>query len=186
MIRRATVADSRAIAEIGVRGWQAAYRGILPKGFLAGLSIAARETAWRAILEADPDGAAPAWVAERDGAVEAFLSSGPPRDNDVPRPAAEVYAIYVLPAAWRHGLGRGLMRTAIRHWNAAGTTTLVLWVLERNERGRAFYEATGWRPDGGRQTVELGGIATVEIRYRWYYDAVGQSAVVAIRSGRHG
>lgn len=164
-IRPARVADARAIAEIGVLGWQSAYRDILPHQFLAGLSVAAREVAWRAMLEADPEGAAPAWVAERDGRTIGYLSSGPPRDDDVPLPAAEVYAIYVLPKAWRSGTGRLLLTAAVDHWRSFDTTTLVLWVLERNARARAFYEAMGWRPDGCRQTLELGGTSTIEMRY---------------------
>jgi hypothetical protein len=39
------------------------------------------------------------------GQVVGFVSSGPPRDEDVPLPAAEIYAIYVRPQSWRHGLG---------------------------------------------------------------------------------
>jgi GNAT superfamily N-acetyltransferase len=168
IIRRAVAGDARAIAEVGVKGWQAAYRGLLPDDFLAGLSVTARETAWRAMLEADTQGDAPSWVAEVDGDVVAFLSSGPPRDEDVHRPAAEVYAIYVLPTAWRGGIGRALMKTAIAHWRAARIDVLVLWVLEENAQGRAFYESVGWRPDGARQTIALGGVTTIEIRYRYH------------------
>jgi GNAT superfamily N-acetyltransferase len=165
-IRRATVADARAIAEIGVLGWQAAYRGLLPHDLLAGLSVGPREVAWRSMLESDPEGAAPAWVAESDSRVVGFLSGGPPRDEDVPLPAAEVYAIYVLPEAWRRGVGRALLTTAVEHWRARGATTLVLWVLEANARGRAFYEALGWRADGHRQMLTLGGSQVPEVRYR--------------------
>jgi GNAT superfamily N-acetyltransferase len=165
-VRRATAADARAIAEVTVLGWQAAYRDILADGFLDGLSADAREVGWRAMLEADEDGRTPAWVCEMDGRTVGFLSSGPPRDDDVPLPAAEIYAIYVLPEAWRGGFGRALMSTAVDHWRARGTMTLVLWVFEANTRARTFYEAAGWQPDGGRQTLELGGVSAVEVRYR--------------------
>jgi GNAT superfamily N-acetyltransferase len=165
-IRRATVADARAIAEIGVLGWQAAYRDILPDDLLASLSVAPREVAWRSILESDPEGAAPAWVAEGDGRVVGFLSSGPPRDDDVPLPAAEIYAIYVVPEAWRRGAGRALLNTAVDHWRTRSAATLALWVLEANARGRAFYDALGWQADGRRQEIDLGGLATPEVRYR--------------------
>jgi L-amino acid N-acyltransferase YncA len=165
LIRRATAADARAIAEIGVLGWQAAYRGFLPHDFLAGLSVAPREVAWRAVIESDADNGAPAWIAERDGRAIGFVTSGPPRDEDVPLPAAEVYAIYVLPGTWRSGAGAALLATAVNHWRALGTTTLVLWVLEANIQGRAFYEALGWQADGHRQEVDFGGFTRTEIRY---------------------
>ena len=100
-IRRALPADARAIAEVAVRGWQTAYRGLMPDEFLAGLSVAGRAAAWREMLDRDADGGIPAWLAERDGRAVGFVSSGPPRDEDVPLPGAEVYAIYVLPEEWR-------------------------------------------------------------------------------------
>jgi GNAT superfamily N-acetyltransferase len=165
-IRRAATGDARSIAEIGVLGWQAAYRGLLPDDFLAGLSVDARAVAWTMVLEADDDEASPAWVAERDGQVVGYLSTGPPRDEDVPLPAAEVYAIYVLPAVWHSGLGRALLAAAVAEWRARDAGRLVLWVLEGNTRARAFYEALGWAGDGARQQIYLGGFPATEIRYR--------------------
>jgi GNAT superfamily N-acetyltransferase len=165
-VRRARADDAGTIAEIVVRGWQAAYRGILPGGFLAGLSVAAREVAWRSILESDGQGAAPAWIAEVEGRAVGFVASGPQRDEDVPLLTAEVYAIYVLPEAWRQGVGRALLETAADHWRGGGAATLVLWVFEANARGRAFYTALGWHADGALRQVELGGVSITEIRHR--------------------
>ena len=165
-VRRAGAADARAIAEITVRGWQAAYRGIFDDSFLDGLSVDAREMGWRAMIEADEDGRTPAWVCEAGGRTVGFISGGPPRDDDVPLPAAEVYAIYVLPEFWRGTTGRALMDTAVDHWRSLGASAVVVWVFEANARARSFYGAMGWQTDGGRQTLELGGVAAVEIRYR--------------------
>ncbi len=185
-VRRATANDARAIAEIVVRGWQVAYHGILPNDFLAGLSVAAREVAWQARLDSpvaergpgdaadgatasDADAAAagaPTWVAEQAGRVLGFVASGPPRDEDVPPPAAEIYAIYVMPGEWRSGLGHALLTTAVDYWRERGTTTFVLWVIEANVHGRAFYEAMAWRPDRAYQAIDLGGFTTIEVRYR--------------------
>ena len=49
---------------------------------------------------------------------------------------------------------------------ARGAATLVLWVLEANVRGRAFYEALGWEADGTSQPLDMGGFAIREVRYR--------------------
>ena len=179
MIKHALPADARAIAEIGVRGWQEAYRDILAPDFLAGLSVDAREIAWRSMLEGDEDGKAPTWLAERDGRPIGFLAAGPPRDEDVPLPAAEIYAVYVLPEAWRSGVGRALLTAAVAHWRAEGVEALTLWVLESNARGRAFYEALGWSPDGARQSVEIGGTATLEVRYHFTAPPAGGRTPIA-------
>jgi GNAT superfamily N-acetyltransferase len=166
LVRRATPGDARAIAEVVVAGWQAAYRGLMPDDFLDSLSVAGREAVWAEVLTRDADGGAPAWLALIDGRAVGFVSSGPPRDDDVPRLAAEVYAIYVVPAAWRRSVGRNLLETAADHWRDIGTDTLVLWVLEDNQPARHFYEAMGWRSDGGRQLLEVAGTRLFEIRYR--------------------
>ena len=170
IVRRAAADDAREIAEIGVAGWRAAYRAILPAGFLAGLNAAAREIAWRVRLESDEAGGEPSWVAEREGHVLGFVASGPPRDEDVPVPAAEVYAIYVLPEMWRGGAGRAMLTTAVDDWRRRGAATMVLWVLEANSAGRAFYEAMGWQPDGTHQQVDFGAFQAPEIRYRLQLD----------------
>ncbi len=165
LIRRAVVGDATSIAEISVAGWRAAYRGLLASDFLAGLAVQPRAVAWAAMLESGMDASSPAWVAERDGRVIGYASTGPPRDDDVPLPAAEVYALYVRPEAWRAGCGLALLTTALAEWRQRGAETLVLWVLEDNARARRFYEAVGWAADGSRQEVDLGGIAASEVRY---------------------
>lgn len=165
-IRDATAADARAIAELTVAGWRAAYRQILPDDYLDGLSVDARETGWRAFLEASDGAGTAAWIAMRDGRAVGFASGGPPRDDDAPPDAREVFAIYVDPRAWRTGAGRLLLGRAADWAAQQGARQMLLWVLERNDPARAFYEAMGWRPDGGRQLIELHEASAVEVRYR--------------------
>jgi len=165
-VRRATATDARAIAEINVTGWQAAYRGLMPDAFLDSLSVEHRERAWRARLESGTDAGDPAWVAEIGGEPVGYLVSGTPRDDDAGATAAEIYAVYVRPDTWRSGAGRRLMDTAVDEWWRRGATTLLLWVLEGNRRARAFYEALGWVADGSRKTYDMGGFTTLEVRYR--------------------
>jgi GNAT superfamily N-acetyltransferase len=128
------------------------------------------------MLDRDTDGGVPAWLAERDGRAVGFVSSGPPRDEDVPLPSAEVYAIYVSPEAWRRGIGRSLLDRAIACWRERGATQLALWVLEGNAPARAFYEAMGWRPDGARQQLRIAGTSLAEIRYRLEIGALSRNS----------
>jgi GNAT superfamily N-acetyltransferase len=165
-LRRAAPADARVIAELAVSGWRAAYTAILPADYLAGLSIDARETAWRHMLDPTGGREMSAWIAELDGVPAGFVSCGPPRDADQARPTAEVYALYVRPDLLGRGAGRALLDRAVGHLRKDGAADLVLWVFEANSPARAFYEAMGWRPDGARQELDLGGTRAIEVRYR--------------------
>jgi hypothetical protein len=44
--------------------------------------------------------------------------------------------------------------------------TAVLWVLAGNRRGRMFYEACGWKPDGADRAESLTPYSLPEVRYR--------------------
>jgi RimJ/RimL family protein N-acetyltransferase len=41
----------------------------------------------------------------------------------------------------------------------------VLWVFEENARARAFYQRQGWRDDGVRKVLGIGGDRPLEVRY---------------------
>jgi ribosomal protein S18 acetylase RimI-like enzyme len=163
-LRHATPADAKAIATVHVRTWQAAYRGLVPQDFLDGLSIPRRETWWREELSVTPNERMP-WIAESDTGIAGFVSVGASRDPDADARTGEVYAIYVDPDCWNRGIGRNLLQHGTRDLKGAGNGKATLWVLASNDRARTFYEAAGWRTDGGTQTIELGGSSLVEVRY---------------------
>ena len=66
--------------------------------------------------------------------------------TDITTVIYDLKVLYVDPLVQRHGLGRALAAAAIDHARTTGAEHLSLWVAERNEPARAFYEATGWRP----------------------------------------
>jgi len=154
MIRLATLADARAIAELHVASWRAAYVGILPPAYLEGLSVEEREAGWRSRLAAGRQ----VWLA-RDG----FAAAGSSRDDDATAGDAEIYAIHVHPASWRRGVGRDLLAAACA---ALAPAPITLWVIEGNARARAFYQAAGFRLDGGRKEKRFGDTLVCEVRYR--------------------
>jgi GNAT superfamily N-acetyltransferase len=163
VVRPALPGDASAIARIHVRSWRAAYAGIVPQPILDGLSAQRRAEFWLdAIANTTND---PKWVVERDGRILGFAATGPARDDDLPPQSGEVHAIYVDPDAWSTGLGRALFATAVEDLAGRGFGGLVLWVLTDNARGRRFYEAAGWRPDGTRRVLDFGGTPIEEMRY---------------------
>lgn len=62
-------------------------------------------------------------------------------------------ALYVLPENWGTGVGSQLHDEAVRRIRTSGCPEARLWVLERNEQARRFYEHRGWRLDGRRRSV---------------------------------
>ncbi len=152
-IRAAEPADARGIAEVHVASWRWAYAGDLPQQVLDALSVDEREGMWSDVIS---DPAASIAVADEDGRVAGFASTGATRDADAPASTGELFAIYLAPEAAGRGVGRALLDRAERGFREAGFDRATLWVLASNDRARRFYERAGWRWDGttGNHQVE--------------------------------
>lgn len=165
LCRPATAADVPAVAAIRIRSWQAAYRGMVPAGYLDALDPAAELERWRGRELTGQH------VAEAGGRVVGWLSVGPYRADpgeEVPGPACgEVRAIYARPEAWGQGVGRALLAYGLAELDRAGLDPVLLWVLEGNSRARRFYEKAGFAPDGPVVGFEVGGATLPEVRYRY-------------------
>ena len=169
MIREASIEDAAAIADLHVRSWQVAYRGIVPDAILDGFSIASRRDFWTRTIRraaADPSEEARIWVIEETGLVRGFAATRPSRDEDATPGTGEVNSIYLAPEAWGRGLGATLLAQATDDLESRGWAPLVLWVIEANAGARRFYERAGWQPDGARQPIDFDGVFVDEIRYR--------------------
>ncbi len=164
VVRPAVIDDAQAIAEIHVRSWQAAYRGLIPSAFLDALSIEQRTGAWRQRLEGDASGTL---VAEEGGAVLGWASICASRDDDTRSSTGELWAIYVAPGQWRRGVGQRLWTDAEGGLRRAGYSEVTVWVLQDNAPAIAFYRTNGFVADAGiEKTASIGGAALVEIRLR--------------------
>ena len=64
------------------------------------------------------------------------------------RPVGEIHELVVHPAHWGHGLGGQLLEAGLAHIRARGLRRAGLWVGEKNDRARAFYERHGFRAVG--------------------------------------
>lgn len=164
-VRFAGPADAWAVAEIHVLAWQTGYRDLLPDSLLGAMSVAGRLPRWQEWLsEPTPR----TRVVEQNGTVLGWLTIGPQRDADVdPATVAEIYALYVHPAAWRLGCGAALMAAVLTDLAGQGYAETSLWVLRANSRAIGFYEHFGFRADGAAK-IETGASGAVfdEIRYR--------------------
>ena len=106
-IRAAQPPDAAAIATVHVDSWRTTYKDIVPDDVLAALSYEQRTHMWRHILSQSLPTSF-VFVAEApSGQVIGFASGGPERGGD-PDYTGELYAIYLLEAYQRHGLGRAV------------------------------------------------------------------------------
>jgi ribosomal protein S18 acetylase RimI-like enzyme len=161
-VRAASSDDCRAVAEVHVASWQAAYAGILDSAFLAGLSIDRREDSWRQILSA---GESELLLGFAGSSLAGFASFGPSRDPDAPAARAELWALYVHPRSWSTGAGRELWQAAHARLQSQGFSSVSLWVLKRNIRAIRFYAAAGFTAEAGSEKeFELGATKVREVR----------------------
>lgn len=164
-VRAMTEADIDAVAELHVRAWQAAYRGIMPQDFLDRMDPARMAARRRETF--DPGGQL---VAEADGGLLGWAWVGPYRDDEVaaPRPGCgEVYTMYARPDRIGTGVGRALMTAGLGELRRRGLRPVLLWVSAANEVGRRFYDRAGFVPDGATQDFTVGGATLPEVRYRY-------------------
>ena len=165
-LRPATVADAAAVAEVHVRSWQKAYRGMLLDSVLDGLSVDEWTHKRRMFLERASPGQR-FWVLEQQGHIAGFSDSGPSRDEDQPasESIAEIYAMYLHPDRWGEGRGRGMMAHCLDDLRSQSWRRVNLWVLDNNTRARRFYEAAGFVADGTERDDSFRGCHFVDLRY---------------------
>ncbi len=155
--------DGRAIEQVRTAGWRAAYAGVLDAGFLAALAVDDDAVARRERMLAAPQPGEVVLVAEQAGVVVGACVLVPGRDADLaPGTSAELALLYVRPDVWARGVGGRLLEAG---FDRAPAPLQVLWALEGNAAARRFYERRGFRADGARRVLDLGGPAP-EVRYR--------------------
>ena len=168
-LRLGVGSDAEAIAELTVRSWRFAYRGVLPPAVLEGMAVGSRVARWRVRLE-EPDARWCVVVAEEAGEVTGFAwfgvgSAHPlrPSTEDV----GEIYAFYLDPSRFGSGLADTLAERT-EGWLSARFERSILWVLEGNDRARRFYTRRGWLADGARTPYPKPGCPGVHIvRHSW-------------------
>ena len=156
-VRSAEAEDVESIAALHLRSATTAYRGILPDGAEAP-ALVTLEAEWHGTI-VDPRTSV--LVAQRDGAVVGVVVLQHASDQVM---WAELRRLYVGPDAWRLGIGSRLHDSLLEIARERNVSTVSLWVLERNDRARRFYETRGWaRVDGA--FLEWPELGVREVRY---------------------
>ena len=152
-IRPATTADAAAIATVRAESWRAAYGSLIPAAALAGATAPASVSAYTERL-----------ITRSCAGILVAEQPQPKQPGPAGAAAAELYAIYVLPAYWSGQAGWRLLTEVVNQATAQRYASLSLWVLEANSRARRFYQRGGFAVTGESQVLDdLGGVT--EIRY---------------------
>jgi ribosomal protein S18 acetylase RimI-like enzyme len=145
-IRKALEDDVPGIATVHVESWQSTYRGIMPDDVLDNLSLESRMEQWRMAIT-NPRSPTFVYVAVDSKGVLGFASGGP-LQTKMTGFDGELYAIYLLEAYQRKGIGTALFTTVAQHFLAEDVFRMVLWVLMDNKGSRGFYEKMGGKKAG--------------------------------------
>ena len=161
--RDAVIDDAPVLAQVVIEAWRAAYAGLMPAGYLAGLDPQHGSKQFDAAIR----NGNPILVLELDQTVLGLSVYGRSRDADAATHTGEVIAINLLPSHWRRGCGTALLAETLRRLQQGGFTDATLWVVHGNTRARRFYEAAGWQQDGAeKHDDKLTGFPLHEVRYR--------------------
>ncbi|MCY1168282.1 MULTISPECIES: GNAT family N-acetyltransferase [Polaromonas] len=164
-VRPASARDAKAIAEIHVATWQAAYKDLMPEDYLKTMTVEKRQAYWREAIEySEPQ----LLVATDADKVVGFVGFDRSRDAGTKSTVGEIWALYVAPAHWGKGAGVALWDGARDGLKEEGCTQVTAWSLLRNERALGFFEhAAGFKREmPSLKTVAFGNIKLEEIRLK--------------------
>jgi ribosomal protein S18 acetylase RimI-like enzyme len=162
-IRLAIPADAFEIARVRVNSWRTTYQGIVADQTLADLSVERGAESWRQQLAASQPGQA-TFVAVQGERIIGFAASGPERSSDI-QYKGEIYALYLLQAVQRQGIGRKLVEASVESLLANGLSSMLIWVLHDNP-SREFYEALGGQYLR-EQVININAQGLIEVAYGW-------------------
>ena len=165
VIRLASKRDANAIAILHANSWNLAYRGIFSNEYLDGPVEKERLTTWKKRFLV-PSKQQLVWVAEDDdkilmGFICLFLNSDPVWGTLIDN-------LHIRGDLKRKGMGTSLMEWAAK-WLLINEsdTKIYLWVLEKNNRARVFYDALQGKSVETRLELQADGSRVPAIRYTW-------------------
>lgn len=160
-VRPPRAEDVTALGELHCRVWRETYAGLMTPEALARLSPEGFARGWaRRMEQSGDDGRHPSGelvqVATHGQELVAFISIGPPRDDEAPE-ELQLWALNVLPKHQGTGLAQRLMTEVL------GDAAAYLWVARGNERAIRFYRRHDFAEDGTESTDQHDGITEIRM-----------------------
>ena len=144
--------------------WRETYKGIFPDEYLDSLRPEDRESWWSDLISKPGRTFHVLVVEDHEGRVVGVSLAG--RSSSEGLQLAEVWQIYLEPAAWGRGFGRALFGETVTRLRTDGFVEALLWVGTTNQRARRFYEAAGWHHTGAEKTETVWGVDARSTEYR--------------------
>ncbi len=152
---RAAITDAQAVRAVHCETWAATYADLVATEFFKYQLEAHRHRDWQQLIVAQRFAGGGVLLArDPTSSLIGFCQFGSTEDeDDDPAEVGEILRLYVPPGQQRKGVGRALVDRALSELAAQANTWATLWVLdlEADFRAVAFYEHTGWTPDGARR-----------------------------------
>jgi ribosomal protein S18 acetylase RimI-like enzyme len=141
MIRKATLNDAGAIAQVHVESWHETYSELIPAEVLEAMTDYERRLQmWSRVLSNESHSS---FVALNEAEeILGFVNGGRPNGEAPEDYDAELYTIYLLRCQHGKGLGRKLMAALAKDLHEKGFKALYLWVFPNNP-SRHFYKRLG-------------------------------------------
>jgi ribosomal protein S18 acetylase RimI-like enzyme len=168
-IRPATPEDLPALAAANIACWRETYGALLPAEFFQTLENDPHYSLdhwkellirWQVLLV---EGAAESTSAREIAGFVLFGSSS----GTLPGFDAQIEKLYLRKSVQGLGLGRALMRAAASDLLDQGRRSLVIWVIDRNEPAKRFYERLGGIRVGEPLPFTIGRLELHEIAFGW-------------------
>ena len=139
IIREATADDAYGRGFVHYTAWLETYPGLMPQEFLDTVRLENRVN----IAKRHPENTLVALVDGKIVGFVSYLEEG--RSHVSIFPASEIGAIYILKDYQRYGIGSALLDEALKR---LPHPSVVLFVLEGNQKAIAFYQKKGFRFTG--------------------------------------
>jgi ribosomal protein S18 acetylase RimI-like enzyme len=155
-------AQATALRDLHVIAWEVTYRDRASEAWYRERLAEHAVRDWGEIVRSQAVRGGGVLTARCDGRIMALCQYGPTEDHDHDaEQVGHIHRLYVHPARQRTGIGRSLLTASVDRLRQDGAHTATLWVLETDQRARAFYERLGWKTDGTRKTHP-----PTDLRYR--------------------
>lgn len=136
MIKHMENSNIEEVAKLIVEDWKLAYKGIIDKKYLEKLDYTKKASSLRARYKEQK-----AIIYVESGKIKGYCRFGETIDNK--EKYGEIIALYVKYDEKRKGIGKILVKEAMKILKEKGYKEVIIWCLKENLVAREFYKKIG-------------------------------------------